>query len=189
MYSSWCVFQWKLCVSWVINTAAASQTTALSVLNMQKAAAKKKGKICSPCPWWIRSSWRCPCSLRGGVGLDDLERSLPTQTICWFYDSVTRSGLKSQQGRFRLQIKGTLSSSEGQLWDGLWQAGVELSPEVWRDKMGECPLRKGSYWFFLGAERCPTKDFFLLWDLVVAQPNILLGEDTGWNLFLPLCWS
>ena len=34
--------------------------------------------------WATWSSWRCPCSLRG-TGLDDLERSLPTQSILWFY--------------------------------------------------------------------------------------------------------
>lgn len=32
------------------------------------------------------SPWRCPCSLPGGVGLDNLWNSLPNQTILPFYD-------------------------------------------------------------------------------------------------------
>jgi len=33
--------------------------------------------------WAPCSSWRCPCSLQG-VGLGDLWRSLPSQSILWF---------------------------------------------------------------------------------------------------------
>jgi len=78
-----------------------------------------------------------------------------------FPDSITRSGLKSPQGRFRLRIQGMLSGSEGQLWDRLRLAGMELSPEVWMDKLGEWPLRKGCCSFSLGAGSggCPAKDF------------------------------
>ena len=38
--------------------------------------------------WATWSSRRCPCPWQGGVGLDDLQRCLPNQTILWFYDSI-----------------------------------------------------------------------------------------------------
>ena len=37
--------------------------------------------------WATWSSRRCPCSWQG-FGLDGLERSLPTQTVVWFCDSM-----------------------------------------------------------------------------------------------------
>lgn len=37
---------------------------------------------------------------------------------------------------------------------------MELSPEVWRDKTGECPLRKGSYCFFPWGRKMSRQGFF-----------------------------
>ena len=58
-------------------------------------------------------------------------------------------------------LRECFSGSEGQLWDRLRRAGVELPPEVWMDKTGECPLRKGSCGFLLqvGSGTRPAKDF------------------------------